>query len=670
MARRRKAKSGSRRRELEPAPDAASPAEDAADRAAPAHAKAAPIPFDAYALGLFVLVVACYSPSWGAGFVYDDFPLILDQPVPRSFGDFAAILGQGHWNDLPYYRPLSRLLLGLEKLVFGDSPAGYYVVNTLLLASGVVLLFRTLRLPAFDVPRLAASLGAAIFGLHPLAVDALHPASAGPETLLSAVLTLAALHAFLRAGRRAHALSATLLGLALLAKEQALALLIVLAAADAFGLSADAPGRSARRWIVRHGPLVAVAAGYLLLRSRFVSSASGPKFAVFTHPERPLLSLVYALETTFAPSIRPIYEPRTLEVWLSPLRLAVTALAIAALGYLVRTHWAAVRARFGFFAVAWLALLLPAANLFTQETPFAERYVFFAWIGAAGAVSVILGSYFTGVSGRRNLTTLGAGGVAVLASLSAHRAAYYRDDITFLTRWAESDPQAIRAFAFLGEDYHRRKDYRTAIEFYRKAMASSPREAGLVYGPLGLALEQTGQLDEAIQMYRRAVAAGNNPRAPNLLANALRKQGTSSDELERLVQQNPNDVIALLNLGVAASDANRPDEALKYFQQALEREPGATLDRADRVALKSKIHYNMARVLAMQQRTDEAITHYRSAIDLDPGYAYAHTNLGILLLDRKQLDPAIEHFESAIRAMPDLALAKTNLEKARALKNP
>ena len=84
---------------------------------------------------LIVVVVLCYLPALENGFVYDDVPLIIATDTPHGWHEIAGLLTQGHWNNLPYYRPLPRLALGVEKIGFDDAAAGYHLVNALLMGS-------------------------------------------------------------------------------------------------------------------------------------------------------------------------------------------------------------------------------------------------------------------------------------------------------------------------------------------------------------------------------------------------------------------------------------------------------------------------------------------------------------------------------------------------------
>ena len=58
---------------------------------------------------------------------------------------------------------------------------------------------------------------------------------------------------------------------------------------------------------------------------------------------------------------------------------------------------------------------------------------------------------------------------------------------------------------------------------------------------------------------------------------------------------------------------------------------------------------------------DEAIACYKKAIELDPKFATAHSNLGIALKAKGQLDEAIACFKKAIELDPKFAMAHYNL---------
>ena len=58
---------------------------------------------------------------------------------------------------------------------------------------------------------------------------------------------------------------------------------------------------------------------------------------------------------------------------------------------------------------------------------------------------------------------------------------------------------------------------------------------------------------------------------------------------------------------------------------------------------------------------DEALAHFRRAVELDPADALARTNLGQMLLERDQAEEALPHCEEAVRLLPHAAALHHNL---------
>ena len=75
----------------------------------------------------------------------------------------------------------------------------------------------------------------------------------------------------------------------------------------------------------------------------------------------------------------------------------------------------------------------------------------------------------------------------------------------------------------------------------------------------------------------------------------------------------------------------------------------------------AQAHFNLASELARCGQVDEAVEHYRRALELDPKYPAAHVGLGLALARRGQLDEATAHFRKALAINPDVADAHSNL---------
>ena len=68
--------------------------------------------------------------------------------------------------------------------------------------------------------------------------------------------------------------------------------------------------------------------------------------------------------------------------------------------------------------------------------------------------------------------------------------------------------------------------------------------------------------------------------------------------------------------------------------------------------------------LVAEGKNEEAISHYKMAIKLNPDYANAHNNLGNALVAEGKNEEAISHYKMAIKLNPDSPKHINNLGNA------
>jgi Flp pilus assembly protein TadD len=71
-------------------------------------------------------------------------------------------------------------------------------------------------------------------------------------------------------------------------------------------------------------------------------------------------------------------------------------------------------------------------------------------------------------------------------------------------------------------------------------------------------------------------------------------------------------------------------------------------------------------MLAQQNQLDDAIGHFRLAIQLSPVHAEAHGNLAMALQIQGKLEDAIHHYQEATRLAPGNPEIERRLRAARA----
>ena len=100
-------------------------------------------------------------------------------------------------------------------------------------------------------------------------------------------------------------------------------------------------------------------------------------------------------------------------------------------------------------------------------------------------------------------------------------------------------------------------------------------------------------------------------------------------DLQQSLKINPNDIETHLNLGVAFARQDRIEEAIGHYRKALEID-----------SRYAPAHNNLGNLLLRQGRVDQAVDCYRAAVEIDPGDAEYRHNLSVGLRqlgDRQQL---------------------------------
>jgi tetratricopeptide (TPR) repeat protein/serine/threonine protein kinase len=192
-----------------------------------------------------------------------------------------------------------------------------------------------------------------------------------------------------------------------------------------------------------------------------------------------------------------------------------------------------------------------------------------------------------------------------------------------------------------------------AAGFCRVALAIRPGTA-TVHCCLGIALEDQGKLDEAVDAYQKAIALDPNYADPysnlGLVLRALKKLEEAKIACHKAIELDPKSAAAHNNLGTVLSDQGKLDKAIVAYHTAIKIDP--------KVAL---FHSNLGNALLEQKKLDEAVDACHKAIELDPKYAQAHGNLGNALKAQGKLDKAIDAYHKAIKLDPKKAIFHYNL---------
>jgi protein O-mannosyl-transferase len=155
---------------------------------------------------------------------------------------------------------------------------------------------------------------------------------------------------------------------------------------------------------------------------------------------------------------------------------------------------------------------------------------------------------------------------------------------------------------------------------------------------------------------RKAAAVAAVLGLAGLAALTWRQTGMYSDIgtlWQTTIARNPRCWMAHNNLGLALMADGQADEAIAHYRTAIEIEPGF-----------AGTHNNLGIALMRKGETAGAVAQYREALAIDPSGAETHNNLGMALRRDGRVDEAIAQYGMALEIKPDDLATNFNLGNA------
>ncbi len=551
-----------------------------------------------------------YLSTLSFGFVYDDKPVIVDNPVIRSW-DFLTHYLLPHSADVAqpaggsFYRPISVLWLRLNYVIFGLNPAGWHFA---LLAGHVFMTYLVFVVVEKLSRRCTASLAAILFGLHPVHAENVAWLSSVNDMLMS-VLTLASLLAYLkfREDRKSKlwlAASLVLFLAALLSKETAAVFpLLVFAFAVIF---ARPPAEdSTPAWSRFKDGLVSIPYFVVL--------------AIFLAVRRSMLHGAAQSLTTLSWSTMLLTAPSILWFDLKHLLFPISSSEFYALPYVTAPGLAGFLLPMVFLAavalavVYWISKLLdPRLAVFAAGFAFAtilptlylraiapgnfvhDRFLYLPSVGIVILIALAVESIASSKTGQQPGMKLKWAVVAILCTAAfvgtlIHQLPWASNLLLFQNamNYAPNNPivqvNLANEFANLGH-------YDRALPLYWSALKSDPSSWLSNYN-LGYACYRTGRFPEAEDYLQRAIQIDDkDPDQFIYLARTQMEQGKltlAAQNAERALQRGPQAPgfhFVLAKIREASGDRER---AIAEYQAEVAAHPDNTLARGELLKLQS-----------------------------------------------------------------------------------
>jgi tetratricopeptide (TPR) repeat protein len=598
---------------------------------------------------LFAAVLIAYWPVLSAGYLWDDSGHVTRADL-RSLGGLYRIWFE--FGATQQYYPLLHSAFWLESHLWGDSAAGYHLVNVLLHATSACLLAGLLR--RLEIP--GSWIAAWLFALHPVAVESVAWISEQKNTL-STVLYLCAALAYVRFDQERNA------------KSYATASLLFLAALCTKTVSATLPaallvvfwyrrGRlELRRDVLPVLPWFGLSLAAALTTSWFehhLIGASGSAFELGV-VERCLLAgrvFWFYLGKLLWPSNLIFIYPR----WHVDPSLAWQYLfPLAALGLLF-VCW--LRRRRGLLAglLLFAGALFPALG-FVNVFPFifsfvADHFQYLPDLAFWSLVGAVVAPVLARLQPAVGMVLVGVMALG-LGLLTRNQTHVYHDEFSLYESTLAKNPDTWMAHNNLaialvnaGRAAEALPHYEAALKL-RQNYAEAENNFGYALTLLGRPADALPHLDHAVAL-RSDYAEAHNNRGIALME--LNRAAEGQTEFETALKLRPEYPEAHLNLGMALARSARTDEAIAQFQQAVQLRPEY-----------AEAELNWAIGLTLTDRTDEAFTHFRRAIELNPNLAEPHVMYGRALARAGRLAESVEEYRAALELDPSSADAHLNL---------
>ncbi|HCE43706.1 MAG TPA: hypothetical protein DET40_09165 [Lentisphaeria bacterium] len=413
---------------------------------------------------LLLAAIVPYAASLKGDFVFDDIPLLAEDPFYKAYHPFTDCWKRDYWMESMaqgLYRPLTIFSYWVNAKVSGLYPPAFRAMNLFLHIIAVFVVFNlALRL---RLGRYAALIAGVLFAIHPIHTEAVIPAFGRGEVLCGIfIFTGLLFHTYVSRNPLWSIGTAACFVLACWSKEHGVALVPLCILYDFYSGRMKMDKQSImsvlKPYVLYTFALVVVVAvryeamGTVMpAMTRFDPSLDNP-LALCPYPER-LLSAISIQGFALYLFIWPVTlshdysfaQMLPLKTIYSLSGIAV-ALIVFAMPFILIRLYPKLKGKIVFFSLAYAVSILPAANIITPTgTIFAERLYYIPSVWLCFALATIL----MRISRKVDVNLLAALLVAALIALSFRtyaRSLDWRDQLSISLAGVRTSPKSAKTW--------------------------------------------------------------------------------------------------------------------------------------------------------------------------------------------------------------------------------
>lgn len=200
-------------------------------------------------------------------------------------------------------------------------------------------------------------------------------------------------------------------------------------------------------------------------------------------------------------------------------------------------------------------------------------------------------------------------------------------------------------------------EYETVNKEIQRTKKMSKENIG-TYLSKGRLMKKEGRLEEAIDIYKKAVAINPNfSWSYYFLGEVLGEKGIFNEALEvyrQGLQLNPDSAHFLHAIGSVFLKQKQLEQAVNFYEKAISKDHRG----------RSEFYDDLGTAKLLDGKFEEAITYYQKAIRINPKIGRYYNNLGEAFAKIENYDKAAEYYQKAIQCgVPELGKAYFSLGK-------